>query len=85
MTDLLPVAEARRLIVEALEPVRAETVRLNQALGRVLRSDASARVSHPPVAGAARLAGGNTTRPSSAAATTSVALTVRERLLTSPQ
>jgi molybdopterin molybdotransferase len=48
MADLLPVAEARRLIVEALEPVRAETVPLNKALGRVLRSDASARVSHPP-------------------------------------
>src|SRR4051812_21568228 len=49
MADLLPVAEARRLIVEALEPVSAETVPLNKARGRVLRSDANARVSHPPV------------------------------------
>jgi molybdopterin molybdotransferase len=48
MSNLLPVAEARRLIVEALTPVRSESVFLAQALGRVLRTDAVARVAHPP-------------------------------------
>ncbi len=45
---LLPVAEARRLIVEDLASVAPETVKLEEALGRVLRADAVAQVSHPP-------------------------------------
>jgi len=47
-TPLLPVAEALRLIVEDLAPVAAETIKLDEALGRVLRADAVAQVSHPP-------------------------------------
>lgn len=48
MPPLLPIAEARRLIVEALAPVNVETVSLRDALGRTLREDAAAKVSHPP-------------------------------------
>ncbi|MSO73439.1 MAG: molybdopterin molybdenumtransferase MoeA [Rhodospirillaceae bacterium] len=48
MSTLLPVTEALRLIVEDLEPVAAETVVLVEALGRTLRADALAQVSHPP-------------------------------------
>lgn len=45
---LLPVAEARKLIVEDLSPLAAETVKLSEALGRTLRANARAGVSHPP-------------------------------------
>ncbi|MHB1204204.1 MAG: molybdopterin molybdotransferase MoeA [Rhodospirillaceae bacterium] len=48
MAALLPVADARRLIVAALAPVDVEGVFLSAALGRVLREDAVAKVSHPP-------------------------------------
>ena len=48
MAPLLPVTDARRLIIEALTPVDVETVALSEALGRVLRADAVAAVSHPP-------------------------------------
>lgn len=48
MAALLPIADARRLIVEALAPVDVETVTLREALGRTLRADAVAKVSHPP-------------------------------------
>ncbi len=48
MPPLLPIADARRLIIEALAPVDAETVQLADALGRTLRADAVAQVSHPP-------------------------------------
>ena len=44
---LLPVAEARRLINDDLSPVASETVMLAEALGRTLRADATAQVSHP--------------------------------------
>lgn len=46
--SLLPVADARRLIVTALAPVESETISLAHALGRVLVRDASAHLSHPP-------------------------------------
>ena len=46
--SLLPVAEARRLIVDDLAPVPTETITLAEALGRVLRADATAHVFHPP-------------------------------------
>ncbi len=48
MSTLLPVAEALRLIIADLNPVATETVKLEDALGRTLRSDAVAQVSHPP-------------------------------------
>ncbi len=48
MSTLLPVAEALKLIVDDLKPVAAETVTLDKALGRTLRADALAQVSHPP-------------------------------------
>ncbi len=48
MPGLLPIADARRLIIEALAPVSVETVSLRDALGRTLREDARAQVSHPP-------------------------------------
>lgn len=47
---MLPVAEALRLIREALRPVPAELVSLDQAWGRVLATDVEARLTHPPVA-----------------------------------
>ena len=47
---MLPVAEALRLIREALRPVAAEVVNLDQAWGRVLATDVEARLTHPPVA-----------------------------------
>lgn len=45
---LLPVAEARALIVSRLTPLPVETVALDAALGRVLAADMTAKVSHPP-------------------------------------
>ncbi|MDS4011324.1 MAG: molybdopterin molybdenumtransferase MoeA, partial [Defluviicoccus sp.] len=47
---MLTVAEALRLIREALRPVPAEVVSLDQAWGRVLATDVEARLTHPPVA-----------------------------------
>ncbi|MFZ1416672.1 MAG: gephyrin-like molybdotransferase Glp [Defluviicoccus sp.] len=47
---MLPVAEALRLIGEALRPVPAQLVNLDQAWSRVLAADVEARLSHPPVA-----------------------------------
>jgi len=48
MSALLPVAEARKLIIDGLKPVAVETVALADAAGRILRADAVAMVSHPP-------------------------------------
>ena len=45
MPPLISITEARRLITLALAPVTVETVPLSQALGRVLREDAVAKVS----------------------------------------
>jgi molybdopterin molybdotransferase len=45
---LLPVAEARKLIINDLTPLGVETVALADALGRVMRADAKAQVAHPP-------------------------------------
>ena len=45
---LLPVAEARKLIVDDLQAVGSETAKLAEALGRVLHAPAVAQVSHPP-------------------------------------
>jgi molybdopterin molybdotransferase len=45
---LLPVADARRMIVSSLSSVGSETIKLSEARGWVLAKDATARVSHPP-------------------------------------
>ena len=45
---LLPVVDARALIVSRLAALGSETVALNAALGRVLAADMAAKVSHPP-------------------------------------
>jgi molybdopterin molybdotransferase len=47
---LIPVAEARRRILDAMTPVNAETVPLSDGLGRVLARDVKARVTQPPMA-----------------------------------
>lgn len=48
MPPLLPVADARRMIVDGLTRLPVEHVPLSRALHRVLAEDAVARVSHPP-------------------------------------
>jgi len=45
---LLPVAEARKLIIDDLCAVDIETAKLGDALNRVMRAPAIAQVSHPP-------------------------------------
>ena len=45
---LLPVVDARALIVSRLAALPAEIVPLEAALGRVLAADMTAKVSHPP-------------------------------------
>ncbi|MEQ8344681.1 MAG: molybdopterin molybdotransferase MoeA [Sneathiellaceae bacterium] len=50
LSDLLPVAEARRRIVAALAPVAAEFVPLALAHDRVLADAVTARRTQPPVA-----------------------------------
>jgi len=47
---LMPVAEARQRVLDAMATVSAETVALSSGLGRVLAEDVSARVTQPPVA-----------------------------------
>ena len=44
---MIPVAEARALVLKGLVPLPAETVSLTQAWGRVLAARVSARVSSP--------------------------------------
>jgi molybdopterin molybdotransferase len=46
-SSLTPVAEARRSIVARLAPLPTEIVSLDAALGRVLATNATARISHP--------------------------------------
>ena len=46
--SLISVADAHRIVVSSLKPVRTETLYLAATLGRVLAEDAVARVSHPP-------------------------------------
>ncbi len=48
MAGLLPIPEARKIIIDDLTPLGTERVRLAHALGRVLAADAVAAVSHPP-------------------------------------
>jgi molybdopterin molybdotransferase len=46
--NLISVGEAQRLILERVEPLPAETVALDDALGRTLAEDAAATVDLPP-------------------------------------
>ncbi len=48
MPALIPVADARRMIVEGLARLGVEHVPLSKSLHRVLAEDAVAGVSHPP-------------------------------------
>ncbi len=48
MPSLIPVADARRMIVSGLTPLETVHVPLAKALHRVLAADAVAAVSHPP-------------------------------------
>jgi molybdopterin molybdotransferase len=48
MADLLPIAEARRLVLDAVRPLPAEDVGLSDALGRVLAEDVESAISVPP-------------------------------------
>jgi len=45
---LLSVAEALARVTQGLEPIEAERVKLDQALGRVLAQDLSAKITQPP-------------------------------------
>ena len=47
---LMPVAEALRLVLVDAEPLPAETVLLDCALGRVLAKDLAALRTQPPAA-----------------------------------
>lgn len=47
---MLSVEQARRRILEHLQPLGGETVSLAQGLGRVLAEDVTARLTQPPVA-----------------------------------
>jgi molybdopterin molybdotransferase len=51
--SLLPIAEARQLVLDSVRPLPAETVSLAQALGRVLAEDVRARSNVPPFASSA--------------------------------
>ena len=48
--SLMPVADARARILDAMSTVSIESVSLAQARGRVLAKDILARVTQPPVA-----------------------------------
>jgi molybdopterin molybdotransferase len=48
MADLLAIAEARTLVLEAVSPLPAEDVALEGALGRVLAEDVESAIAVPP-------------------------------------
>ncbi len=48
MADLLPISEARELVLSAVRPLPAEEVPLAEALGRVLARDAHSPLDVPP-------------------------------------
>jgi molybdopterin molybdotransferase len=48
MGDLLAIADARRMVLEAVRPLSIEDVALGDALGRVLAEDVESAVSVPP-------------------------------------
>lgn len=53
MPDLLPVAEARAAILDAVRPLPAEDVHVLEALGRTLARDVVARTDVPPFSNSA--------------------------------
>src|SRR5690349_20333282 len=48
LKHMIPVAEAIRIVVEKAEPLAAERVTLDEALGRVLAEDVFADTDLPP-------------------------------------
>jgi len=48
VADLLPISEARELVLAAVEPLPAEDVPLDHALGRVLAYDVESALDVPP-------------------------------------
>jgi molybdopterin molybdotransferase len=48
MADLIPIAEGRSRVLEAIEPLSAEPVALAEALGRVLAEDVESPIAVPP-------------------------------------
>jgi molybdopterin molybdotransferase len=46
--DLIPIAEARRRVLEAVEPLPAERVPLEAAMGRVLAEEVRSTIDVPP-------------------------------------
>ena len=48
MADLIPIAEARGRVLDAVRALPAEPVALGEALGRVLAEDVSSDISVPP-------------------------------------
>jgi molybdopterin molybdotransferase len=48
MADLLAIAEARELVLDAVRPLAAEDVGLDEALGRVLAEDVESAIAVPP-------------------------------------
>lgn len=50
MSDLIPVAEAQKRIMDAMRHMPAERISLSEALGRVLAEDLVARRTQPPKA-----------------------------------
>ena len=48
--SLIPIAEARQLVLDSVRPLSAETVPLTQAIDRVLAEDVRARSNVPPFA-----------------------------------
>jgi molybdopterin molybdotransferase len=48
MADLIPIAEARRRVLDASRPLPAESVAVAEALGRVLAEDVESAIPVPP-------------------------------------
>ena len=53
MAELIPIAEARRRVLESIRPLDTEDVPLGEALGRVLAEDVTSEVAVPPFDGSA--------------------------------
>ncbi|HZQ83563.1 MAG TPA: gephyrin-like molybdotransferase Glp [Acidimicrobiales bacterium] len=53
MSDLIPLADAQRLVLDRCEPLAPRAVPLNEALGCVLAEAVTARTSVPPFANSA--------------------------------
>ena len=53
MSEPIPIAEARRRVLESIHPLDAEDVPLGEALGRVLAEDVVSEAAVPPFDGSA--------------------------------